>query len=159
MHRELIEELVCADEAEFYPPAKLAALDHADRMLGRSHLPLPSDYRTFLAESDGFCWNGIRIFGLGAAGASRGLMTENREAWRDIPALKRKLVVGRSESFHLTYDPAAMSYGRLYREGMTPDPAFRAQSFAELLAASITERLPLGGLSRPATHSAPIPVQ
>lgn len=139
--------LLCLqDRAPFIAPrADSYELAFLDEVLEDFDSPaLPGDFAAFLAEANGFVWNGIEIFGsehivLAHDRSVVPALTEINETYHaEFDQMRGRLLIGRSEDDLYVYDEAATLYLILDRKGFEEVARFAA--FAELLRHVVDER-------------------
>jgi hypothetical protein len=139
--------LLCLqDRAPFVAPrAEPDALARIAEALDDLDAPaLPGDFAQFLAEANGFVWNGIEIFGSERIVLDRdhsvvpALAEINDSYHAKFDEMRSRLVIGRAEDDLYVFDDCADAYLILDRRGF--EEAARFPTFAELLRHIVAER-------------------
>ncbi len=139
--------LLCLqDQAPFVAPrAEPDALARIAEALEDLDAPaLPGDFAQFLAEANGFVWNGIEIFGSERIVLERdhslvpALAEINDSYHAKFDQMRCRLVIGRAEDDLYVFDDSADAYLILDRRGF--EEVARFATFAELLRHIVAER-------------------
>ncbi len=139
--------LLCLDDkAPFVAPgADAEALARIAETLDDIEAPpLPGDFAEFLAQANGFVWNGIEIFGSERIVLDRdhsvvpALPEINDSYHAKFDQMQCRLVVGRSEDDLYVFDLCADAYLILDRHGF--EEVTRFSAFADLLRHIVAER-------------------
>ena len=115
--------------AQVFPPAKEEEIRLLRMTLARNKLPpLPSDYMTFLALTDGLIWNGLRFYGV----ASHERTEQNYafpsllEVNTDFAERQRSqgfLLVGEKDEDYIVYNAREKNYQLMDRMDLMADLA------------------------------------
>ena len=140
---ELNDCLKCLSDnyAVFFPAIETKTAQQASVKLVKSGVPpIPLDYVSFLAKTNGLSWNGVTLFSLENIERNKGAffhpgIMQNFQFSHNNPIMKKRLLLGWGWETLLVYDFLKKEYALLDR--FTYDLVFSFPTFVDFLKYAI----------------------